>query len=169
MSFDIIFKNANITNDTSSFTSDIGVKSGKISEIGDLGNYSDNIIELDHLNLIPGVIDTQVHFREPGADHKEDLSSGTKAAILGWVTGVFEMPNTDPSTTNVSALKDKFTRAKDRSYCDYAFYVGGTEDNSEILPELEKIEGCCGVMVFIVLRKGSVLVSDDFVIEKILS
>ena len=63
MSYDIIFKNANITNDTSSFTSDIGIKSGKISEIGDLGNSSDNIIELDHLNLIPGVIDTQVHFR----------------------------------------------------------------------------------------------------------
>tara|TARA_B100001250_G_C19816630_1_gene798777 strand:- start:3179 stop:4489 length:1311 start_codon:yes stop_codon:yes gene_type:complete len=169
MSFDIIFKNANITNDTSSFTSDIGIKSGKISEIGDLGNSSDNIIELDHLNLIPGVIDTQVHFREPGAEHKEDLSSGTKAAILGGVTGVFEMPNTDPSTTNVSALKDKFTRAKDRSYCDYAFYVGGTEDNSEILPELEKIEGCCGVKVFMGLSTGSLLVSDDKDLEKILS
>jgi len=169
MSFDIIFKNANITNDTSSFTSDIGVKSGKISEIGDLGNSSDNIIELDHLNLIPGVIDTQVHFREPGAEHKEDLSSGTKAAILGGVTGVFEMPNTDPSTTNVSALEDKFTRAKDRSYCDYAFYVGGTEDNSEILPELEKIEGCCGVKVFMGLSTGSLLVSDDKDLEKILS
>ncbi len=169
MSFDIIFKNANITNDTSSFTSDIGIKSGKISEIGDLGNSSDNIIELDHLNLIPGVIDTQVHFREPGAEHKEDLSSGTKAAILGGVTGVFEMPNTDPSTTNASALKDKFTRAKDRSYCDYAFYVGGTEDNSEILPELEKIEGCCGVKVFMGLSTGSLLVSDDKDLEKILS
>jgi len=169
MSFDIIFKNANITNDTSSFTSDIGIKSGKISEIGNLGNSSDNIIELDHLNLIPGVIDTQVHFREPGAEHKEDLSSGTKAAILGGVTGVFEMPNTDPSTTNVSALKDKFTRAKDRSYCDYAFYVGGTEDNSEILPELEKIEGCCGVKVFMGLSTGSLLVSDDKDLEKILS
>ena len=169
MSFDVIFKNTNITNEDSSFSADIGVKDGKISEIGNLKDFSDNVIDLSNLTLIPGVIDSQVHFREPGAEHKEDLNSGTKAAILGGVTGVFEMPNTDPSTTNLNALKDKFNRAEKRSFCDYAFYVGGTVDNSDELPSLEKVEGCCGVKVFMGLSTGSLLVSGDDDLDKILS
>ena len=108
MSFDTIFKNANITTEDKNFSADIGVKDGVISEIGNLNDNAETILNLKNLDLIPGVIDTQVHFREPGATHKEDLKSGTKAAILGGVTGIFEMPNTDPSTTNLEALLDKF-------------------------------------------------------------
>ena len=169
MSFDIIFKNANITDESKSYTSDIGVKDGIISEIGNLNDDAETILNIENLDLIPGVIDTQVHFREPGATHKEDLKSGTKAAILGGVTGIFEMPNTDPSTTNLEALLDKFKRAKDRSYCDYAFYVGGTEDNSKDLPDLEKVDGCCGVKVFMGLSTGSLLVSGDDDLSKIMA
>ena len=169
MPFDIIFKNANITDESKSYTSDIGVKDGIISEIGNLNDDAETILNIENLELIPGVIDTQVHFREPGATHKEDLKSGTKAAILGGVTGIFEMPNTDPSTTNLEALLDKFKRAKDRSYCDYAFYVGGTEDNSKDLPDLEKVDGCCGVKVFMGLSTGSLLVSGDDDLSKIMA
>jgi len=169
MPFDIIFKNANITDESKSYISDIGVKDGIISEIGNLNDDAETILNIENLELIPGVIDTQVHFREPGATHKEDLKSGTKAAILGGVTGIFEMPNTDPSTTNLEALLDKFKRAKDRSYCDYAFYVGGTEDNSKDLPDLEKVDGCCGVKVFMGLSTGSLLVSGDDDLSKIMA
>ncbi len=169
MPFDIIFKNANITDEIKSYISDIGVKDGIISEIGNLNDDAETILNIENLELIPGVIDTQVHFREPGATHKEDLKSGTKAAILGGVTGIFEMPNTDPSTTNLEALLDKFKRAKDRSYCDYAFYFGGTEDNSKDLPDLEKVDGCCGVKVFMGLSTGSLLVSGDDDLSKIMA
>ena len=169
MPFDIIFKNANITDEIKSYISDIGVKDGIISEIGNLNDDAETILNIENLELIPGVIDTQVHFREPGATHKEDLKSGTKAAILGGVTGIFEMPNTDPSTTNLEALLDKFKRAKDRSYCDYAFYVGGTEDNSKDLSDLEKVDGCCGVKVFMGLSTGSLLVSGDDDLSKIMA
>ena len=169
MSFDIIFKNANITTEDKNFSADIGVKDGVISEIGNINDNAETVLNLKNLDLIPGVIDTQVHFREPGATHKEDLKSGTMAAILGGVTGIFEMPNTEPSTTNLEALLDKFKRAKDRSYCDYAFYVGGTEDNSKDLPNLEKVDGCCGVKVFMGLSTGSLLVSGDDDLSKIMA
>ena len=161
MPFDIIFKNANITDESKSYISDIGVKDGIISEIGNLNDDAETILNIENLDLIPGVIDTQVHFREPGPTHKEDLNTGTKSAILGGITGVFEMPNTNPSTTNLEALLDKFERAKNRSYCDYAFYVGGTENNSKELPKLEKVEGCCGVKVFMGLSIGGLVVSGD--------
>ena len=169
MPFDIIFKNANITDESKSYISDIGVKDGIISEIGNLNDDAETIINIENLDLIPGVIDTQVHFREPGPTHKEDLNTGTKSAILGGITGVFEMPNTNPSTTNLEALLDKFERAKNRSYCDYAFYVGGTEDNSKELPKLEKVEGCCGVKVFMGLSIGGLVVSGDEDLSKIMS
>ena len=169
MSFDTIFKNANITTEDKNFSADIGVKDGVISEIGNINDNAETVLNLKNLDLIPGVIDTQVHFREPGATHKEDLKSGTMAAILGGVTGIFEMPNTEPSTTNLEALLDKFKRAKDRSYCDYAFYVGGTEDNSKDLPNLEKVDGCCGVKVFMGLSTGSLLVSGDDDLSKIMA
>ncbi len=170
MSFDTIYKGSTIVTHNKTYVSDIAVRDGKIVEIGDfLKSDAKEIIDLKDLHLLPGVIDTQVHFREPGGEHKEDLSSGTKAAVLGGVTGVFEMPNTEPSTTNEAALMDKFSRAKGRLHCDYAFYVGGTPDNYLELPDLEKIEGCCGVKVFMGLSTGTLLVSGDEDLDKILS
>ena len=168
MSFDTIYKGSTIVTHNKTYVSDIAVRDGKIIEIGDFSKSdAKEIIDLKDLHLLPGVIDTQVHFREPGGEHKEDLSSGTKAAVLGGVTGVFEMPNTEPSTTNEAALMDKFSRANGRLHCDYAFYVGGTPDNYLELPELEKIEGCCGVKVFMGLSTGTLLVSGDEDLDKI--
>jgi dihydroorotase len=118
--------------------------------------------------VLPGVIDTQVHFREPGAEHKEDLETGTRAAVLGGVTGVFEMPNTNPPTADAAALADKLARARGRAWCDHAFYVGATGDNAAALAELERRPGCCGVKVFMGASTGSLLVADDAKLEAVL-
>ena len=118
---------------------------------------------------LPGVIDTQVHFREPGLEHKEDLESGSRSAVMGGVTGVFEMPNTNPLTIDASTFADKISRATNRMHCDFAFYVGGTHDNVAELPRLERLPGCAGVKVFMGSSTGSLLVADDGGVEAILS
>jgi dihydroorotase len=100
-----------------------------------------------------------VHFREPGNAHKEDLESGSRAAVLGGVTGVFEMPNTNPPTTNRAAIEDKLGRAAGRMHCDYAFYVGATPANIGELAELEKMPGVCGVKAFLGSSTGTLLLS----------
>jgi dihydroorotase len=114
------------------------------------------------------VIDTQVHFREPGLEWKEDLETGARAAVLGGVTAVFEMPNTQPTTTDADALADKLERARGRMACDHAFYVGGTHENAHLLGELERLPGCCGVKVFMGASTGTLLVPDDAGVSDIL-
>ena len=118
-------------------------------------------IDCRGLHILPGVIDSQVHFREPGLVHKEDLETGSRAAVLGGVTAVFEMPNTDPMTTSAEALADKLARAKGRMHCDFAFWVGGTHDNVADLPELERLPGAAGIKVFMGSSTGRLLVADD--------
>ena len=170
MLFDTIYKGSNIVTHNNTYISDIAVKDGKIMTVGDLSKESaSQIIDITGYHLLPGVIDTQVHFREPGLEYKEDLNSGTKAAVLGGITGVFEMPNTNPATTNEEALREKLRLAEGRLFCDYAFYAGGTEDNYLELPKLEKIPGCCGVKVFMGLSVGSLLVTDHDDLNNIVS
>ncbi len=149
---------------------DIGVRGGKIAAVGDLGRASaGETFEAAGLTILPGVIDTQVHFREPGAEWKEDLETGSKAAVLGGVTAVFEMPNTQPPTTSAAALQDKLARARGRMHCDHAFYVGATHENTAELAELERLPGCCGVKVFMGSSTGTLLVSDDEGVRAILA
>ena len=112
-------------------------------------------------------MDTQVHFREPGLTHKEDLESGSRSAVMGGVTAVFEMPNTDPLTINEAAFTDKVNRGHHRMHCDFAFFIGGTRENVKDLPELERAPGCAGVKVFIGSSTGSLLVEDDESLRKI--
>src|SRR3984893_6656025 len=120
-SFDMILKGGTVTDHTGSGGRDIAITAGKIAEIGDLFHAgAGETIDATGLHILPGVIDTQVHFREPGATHKEDLETGSRAAALGGVTAVFEMPNTNPSTTSAAALADKIERAKGRMHCDFA-------------------------------------------------
>ncbi len=119
------------------------------------------VIDCTGLHILPGVIDSQVHLREPGAEHKEDLETGGRAAVMGGVTGVFEMPNTNPLTVTEEALADKVRRATNRMYCDFAFYIGGTRDNAHLLGELERLPGCAGTKVFMGSSTGSLLVEDD--------
>jgi dihydroorotase len=167
--FDLILKGGTVADHTGLSQCDIGVTSGKITETGHLSQASaGEIIDAKGLHILPGVIDTQVHFREPGLTHKEDLETGSRAAVLGGVTAVFEMPNTDPPTVSAGALADKMTRAKGRMHCDYAFWVGGTAENWRDIPELERLPGCAGIKVFVGSSTGSLLVADDEGIARIL-
>ena len=110
--FDLIVRGGEVANHAGRGLADIGVRAGRIAAIGDLGQASaGETFDATGLTVLPGVIDTQVHFREPGMDWKEDLESGSRAAVLGGVTAVFEMPNTDPPTSSREALEDKLARA----------------------------------------------------------
>ena len=148
---------------------DLGVRDGRIASVGDLARATaPEVLDARGLTVLPGAIDTQVHFREPGNEHKEDLEAGTRAAVLGGVTAVFEMPNTDPPTTSAAALDDKFARAKGRAWCDHAFYIGASPDNASQLGELERLAGCAGVKVFMGSSTGTLLVPDDATLATVL-
>jgi dihydroorotase len=169
-SFDLILKSGTVVNQDGEAQHDLGIKDGRIAAIGSLGTASAaETIDCKGLHILPGVIDTQVHFREPGLTHKEDLETGSRAAVMGGVTGVFEMPNTDPLTITEETFSDKIRRAHHRMHCDFAFYVGGTRENYEQLPVLERAVGCAGVKVFIGSSTGSLLVEDDDGLRKIIS
>ncbi|MEM7067766.1 MAG: dihydroorotase [Pseudomonadota bacterium] len=168
--FDVIFKNGTVANQDGIGDTDIGVLANRIAAIGNLASgTADKIVDCKGLHVLPGVIDTQVHFREPGLTHKEDLESGSRGAVMGGVTGVFEMPNTNPLTTTQEAFDAKIAAATNRMHCDFAFYIGGTHENVGELPKLEKLPGCAGVKVFMGSSTGSLLVPDNDGVEAILS
>ncbi|MGZ5947832.1 MAG: dihydroorotase [Caulobacteraceae bacterium] len=167
--YDLIVRGGEVVNHAGRGLADIGVRGGKVAVVGDLSQASaGEVFDATGLTIMPGVIDTQVHFREPGLEWKEDLESGSRAAVLGGVTAVFEMPNTEPTTTDPDALADKLKRAKGRMHCDHAFYVGGTHNNAPWLGELERLPGCCGIKVFMGASTGTLLVQDDEGIEAVL-
>ncbi|MFD1331725.1 dihydroorotase [Methylopila musalis] len=167
--FDLILKGGVVANHDGEHRADIGVRGGRIAEIGDLARASaGETVDCAGLHLLPGVIDTQVHFREPGATHKEDLETGSRAAVLGGVTAVFEMPNTNPLTVTAEALADKLAAARGRMHCDHAFFVGGTHENAKDVAELERLPGAAGIKIFMGSSTGSLLVSDDAGVGEIL-
>ena len=149
---------------------DVAVTQGTISHLGDLsGLKSKTTKNLNGLHVLPGVIDSQVHFREPGLTHKEDLESGTRAAVFGGVTAVFEMPNTTPSTTTREALEWKAQRARETAHCHWGFYVGASPENIGNLQELEKISYVPGIKVFMGSSTGSLLIDDLEILKRVLS
>lgn len=167
--FDLVVHGGTVVTGVGHDHADIGIVDGHIVEIGNLGRAeADRKLDAHGLHVLPGVIDSQVHFREPGLEHKENLASGTAAAALGGVCAVFEMPNTSPATTTKEALADKLARADGRSWTDYAFFIGACAENIEKLPELEKLPGCCGVKIFMGSSTGSLLVPDDETLERVL-
>ena len=168
--FDLLLRNGTVVNHDGVGVRDIGVRAGRIAALGELaGRSGGEVIDATGLTIFPGVIDTQVHFREPGAEHKEDLETGSLAAVMGGVTAVFEMPNTNPLTVSSDALEDKLQRAHGRMHCDYAFWVGGTAENVEGIPELERLPGAAGIKVFMGSSTGALLVPDDKGVRAILS
>jgi dihydroorotase len=167
--FDLVVKGGTCVGPSGVAAGDIGIRDGRIVALGAFPSaIAAEVLDARGLHVLPGVIDTQVHFREPGLTHKEDLATGTRAAILGGVTSVFEMPNTVPPTTNAETLADKLRRAQGRASCDYAFYVGATGENASDLAALEDRPGCAGVKVFMGSSTGSLLVPDDAGVRAVL-
>lgn len=167
--FDLIIAGATIVNHDGRGLADVGVRNGQTVAIGDLSHASaGRRINAKGLHLLPGVIDSQVHFREPGNEHKEDLKTGSLAAVMGGVTAVFEMPNTNPPTLDANALADKLRRANGRMHCDFAFYMGAAVENASQLGELERLPGCAGVKLFMGASTGNLLVSEDEGVRQVL-
>ncbi|MGF7169580.1 dihydroorotase [Sphingobium xanthum] len=167
--FDLILKNGTVHLPGGPAAVDVGVTGGRIVAIGASLGGAGEVIDCTGLDVLPGVIDSQVHFREPGLEHKEDLESGSRAAVLGGVTAVFEMPNTNPNTDTAERVHDKLARAHHRMWCDHAFYVGATGDNAEQLGELEKIPGTAGIKIFMGASTGSLLVAEDEALARCLA
>ncbi len=167
--FDTIYRSGFVVNQDGVGLRDIGVSNGRIAAIGNLGHASaGELVDATGLHILPGVVDSQVHFREPGLEHKEDLESGSRSAVLGGVTAVFEMPNTKPLTTSAETLEDKIRRGRHRMHCDFAFWVGGTRDNADQVAELERLPGAAGIKVFMGSSTGDLLVEDDEGVRSIL-
>jgi dihydroorotase len=164
---DLIIKNGSCFIDNNLVNTDIAIKDKKIVKIGKNLGDAKEFIDASGLKVLPGCIDTQTHFREPGSTDTEDLHSGSRAAIAGGITSVFEMPNTNPPTSNIKEFQRKLDLAKNRMYCNYAFYFGATADNANDLASLESLEGCCGIKLFAGSSTGNLLVAEESDIEKV--
>ena len=167
--FSLIIKNGSCYIDGKLIKTDIGLSDNKIKKIGKIELNSSKVYDATDKVVLPGIIDTQVHFREPGSTDAEDLESGSRAAVLGGVTSLFEMPNTNPPTSNLVEFDKKLQAAKNRMHSNYAFYFGATPDNTDQLAKLKDVEGCCGVKLFAGSSTGNLLVDKEADIEKVIS
>jgi len=167
--FSLIIKNGSCYIDGKFTKTDIGLLGNKIKKIGKIELNSSKVYNATDKVVLPGIIDTQVHFREPGSTDAEDLESGSRAAVLGGVTALFEMPNTNPPTSNLVEFDKKLQAAKNRMHSNYAFYFGATPDNTNQLAKLKDVEGCCGVKLFAGSSTGNLLVDKEADIEKVIS
>ena len=165
-----ILKNGTIVNDGKSGTSDIKIQNGRISKIGFGLSAEENetVIDCGGLHILPGVIDDQVHFREPGLTHKANIYSESRAAVAGGVTSFMEMPNTKPTTTTRQELVNKLALAKDRSWANYSFFFGATNDNFEEVVSVDPLQ-IAGIKIFMGSSTGNMLVDNSATLEKIFS
>jgi len=169
MHADLLVKNGTVISHRGIEITSIAIKDGKIVALGDLGHVdADNVIDAKGLHVLPGVIDTQVHFREPGLEYKENLATGTAAAAMGGVTAIFEMPNTNPLTLTAADMADKVRRGREKAWTDFAFFIGAAAENVSELAMLEKQEGVSGVKLFMGSSTGSLLVDNDADIRRVL-
>ncbi|AWL79086.1 dihydroorotase [Capnocytophaga canimorsus] len=162
--------NAKIVNEGQISHSDILIENGRISKIASQITLKGNVKVIDAQDnfVLPGVIDDQVHFREPGLTHKANIATESAAAVAGGVTTFFEQPNTQPQTTTLQYLEEKFNIASRTSFANYSFFLGGTNDNLEELKKLEK-NVCAGVKLFLGSSTGNMLVDNEKTIETIFS
>ena len=167
--FSLVIKNGSCYIEGKLTKVDLGLLGNKIKKIGKIELNSSRVFDATGKVVLPGIIDTQVHFREPGSTEAEDLESGSRAAILGGVTSLFEMPNTNPPTSNLIEFEKKLQLAKDRMHSNYAFYFGATPENTEQLSQLKNLKGCCGVKLFAGSSTGKLLVDKEADIEKVIS
>lgn len=168
MKVDLLIKNATCVHSTHLEKSDVAIKDGLIVAMGkNLELEATELLDATGYHLLPGVIDSQVHFREPGLTHKEDLESGSWAAAHGGVTTFLEMPNTHPSTTTLEAVEDKIKRAQGRCWSDFGFFIGATEDNLEELIKAQGLDGVAGIKIFLGSSTGSLLLTDEVALQRI--
>ena len=167
--YSLIVKNGSCYINGTIVKTDLALSGKKIKKIGKVELNSSKVIDATNKVVLPGIIDTQVHFREPGSMDSEDLESGSRAAVLGGVTSLFEMPNTNPPTSNLVEFDKKLQLAKDRMHSNYAFYFGTTPDNVDQLSKLKDLKGCCGVKLFAGSSTGKLLVDKEADIEKVIS
>ena len=161
----LIIKNGFLVSSNEIVKKDILIKNGKIEKIeSELNIECDNIIDAHNLYIIPGAIDPQVHFREPGLTHKEDIASGSRAAVAGGVTTFFEMPNTNPATITSELLSQKFDIASKTSVANYSFFLGATPDN---FSEIANMRDNCGLKIFMGSSTGDLLVDSDAALDEI--
>ena len=164
---DLIIKNGQCYIDGELKNTNVAVKNGKIQRLGQIEDDGKETINAEGQIVLPGCIDTQTHFREPGSTDTEDLNSGSRAAVAGGITAVFEMPNTNPPTSNIREFQRKLDLAKKRMYCNYAFYFGATADNTDDLAKLKNLMGCCGIKLFAGSSTGNLLVAAEEDIDKV--
>ena len=165
----VLVKNAAVVNEGQVFNSDVLLKDGRRARIApEIGNLNFNYHELDAegLHLLPGVIDNHVHFREPGLTHKGTIATESRAAVAGGITSFMEMPNTIPQTINLERLYEKYQLAARSSIANYAFYLGATNDNTEVVKRAND-EDICGVKVFMGSSTGNMLVDDPETLETV--
>ena len=168
-SADLLLTNGTVVTPNGIEQTNIACLAGKIVALGDLRDWhAKETVDLSGLHVLPGVIDSQVHFREPGMSHKETIEAGSRGAVLGGVTGFFEMPNTNPLTLSAVDLDAKLAIANATSWCDYAFYLGGSSANREHTHLLERHPGCSGVKIFMGSSFGDLLTDDDEVLRQLL-
>ena len=167
--YNLSLKNGQAMIDGELVTTNIYVKNGSIDLISDKNFVSDETIDCNNLIVLPGVIDSQVHFREPGLEGKENLESGMLAAVSGGVTAIFEMPNTNPLTITPETIQDKLQRASKGAWSDYAFYLGGTMRTSSNLSEWENLKGVCGIKIFMGASTGDLMTATDEEVESVVA
>ena len=171
-SFSLVLTGGEVVSPVGTTPLDIGVRNGRIAALEPAGSLrqkasTDRTFDINGLHVLPGVIDSHVHFREPGKEDREDIESGSRGAVLGGVTCFFDMPNTISSVTSKQSLEGKLTRAKGRAWCDYAFYVGADGQNTDDLGHLENLPGVCGVKVFMSSSTTDLMVTDNSALDRI--
>jgi len=168
--FELLVRGGRVVTPEGVARADVGVRDGRVAAVAGLADASaDEVLDARGACVLPGGVDPQVHLREPGLEHKEDLATGTRAAVLGGITTVLDMPNTLPPTTDADALADKRRRASGRVWCDVGFFVGATPENAEALAELETLPGCVGVKIFMGKSTGDLLVDTDADLRRVLA
>lgn len=163
----VLIKNVNIVNENRVYESDVLLEDEIILRIApSISDANAKVIDAAGKFLLPGLIDDQVHFREPGLTHKGDIASESRAAVAGGITSFMEQPNTNPQTTTIEKLEEKFARAAETSFANYSFLFGGTNDNLEEIKRLDK-NACSGIKLFLGSSTGNMLVDNEVVIENI--
>ena len=169
--YDVLLRGGTVVTATACGEADIAISAGRIvsRRAGLSPQRARRVLDMRGLHLLPGVIDSHVHFRSPGLEHKEDFMTGSRAAVLGGVCCVFDMPNTAPPCIDGASFHAKMALAREKMFCDYGFYVGAHRQHYDSLPQLERLDGCVGVKVFMGSSTGALLIDDDETLRQILS